>query len=751
MKKSLLNPAKIGLILASFMLVCGIASGATYTAVASGNWSSSATWGGSAPPFTLTSADQVVIGAGINVTMDQSVTLNNALAEVTVTGTLSAAAYVNLTVISGSIAGSGSVMAARLMLNPLGTFLFTGSITADTLIDSLASLSLGAQIMVNDELALNTLVDIAAGGSLTMGTNSNITVSGGGIAVTGGMVNLSAGYSVNYTSASATAGLELSGSGLGNVTINVGNSNNVTLSTDLVANDSLKFVSGTLMLNGYNLTLNGQVSGSIMIAGNAASNLTINTTGGLADSILFPTGFQSLDNLTINVGPGNSVRVSSNLTVNGDLVISGSSILNINGINFTVAGNMTGTGSLMVNNNTGLILTGSSSVTGNINIIGSLLGNFTLNIGSGNMAMLGTNLAVSTLNLISGTLALNGNNLSVNTDISAGGTGVILSTPSSNISVTAAGSVSGLLIFSASGDTINNLTLNVGGGGSLRLGSNVILNGNLDFVNGYIDLNSNNLGIGVAGSVSGANSNAYVITNDGGYLTMYASISNTTIFQVGTSDSYLPAEISLNTGSSTGTIGVNASDGVYALGTSGTIISATQPMVNATWLFENNIGTGINANMQLSWMASAEVNGFIHTGDYISHYTSGWDDIIADTMTAIVSGSLYSVTRANITSMSPFAVFDQQTVTGIKETTESTGGDIQIYPNPAYDNLYIKNTSNSPGLMYVEIYNTLGQMVSSFQFKDAVFAVPVYGLTNGNYIIKFYNDNMQVVKKFSKL
>jgi len=361
-------------------------------------------------------------------------------------------------------------------------------------------------------------------------------------------------------------------------------------------------------------------------------------------------------------------------------------------------------------------------------------------------------LNVDTLDLMSGTLVLNGNNLSITGDITAGGTGIILSTAMSDISVTAAASINGLLTFDLPSDSVNNLTVNIAGSGSLKLGSDMVINGNLDLMNGFVDVWGNNLYIGISGTVTGAGPNAYIITSSGGNLTMYVNLSNSTTFAVGTAANYFPAELTLNAGSSTGTVGVNVSSGVWSQGTSGVEISTSQPMVDATWLFENNIGSGINANMTLSWAASAEVNGFTTMEDYISHYTaSAWDDI-GDSMTATVSGSMYSVTRANITSMSPFAVFDQQTVpTGIIPVAKTTGG-LVLYPNPVYENqtLYVNNTTGT-GLVYAEIYNTLGQMVSNFQFNNSEVAIPTQELPSGTYIIKFYNDTMQVVKKFSKL
>jgi hypothetical protein len=101
--------------------------------------------------------------------------------------------------------------------------------------------------------------------------------------------------------------------------------------------------------------------------------------------------------------------------------------------------------------------------------------------------------------------------------------------------------------------------------------------------------------------------------------------------------------------------------------------------------------------------------------------------------------------------MSPFAVFDQKTIpTSINEVANTTG-DFVIYPNPTTENLFVKNITGTTGLVNVEIYNSLGQMVSNFQSTNDLIAVPVSELSAGMYLIRLYNDNMEVVKRFSKI
>ncbi|HXP49667.1 MAG TPA: hypothetical protein VN922_06935, partial [Bacteroidia bacterium] len=627
MKTKLYKSGKIGILLLAATLVGGFASGATYTAVASGNWSSSATWGGTAPHFTLGATDQVTIGAGLTVTMDSTVVVNGLLAQISVNGTLTSATN-SIILTTGTIAGTGTISANNVVLNTGSTFSFAGSVNANAFTNSIASLSSSAIIMVNNSLTLNSIIDITTGGSLTMGSSSSINIKGGSLSVNGGTLGLTSAYTVNYTSASATAGMELSGSGLKTVTINVTGSNSVALSSDVTLNDSLKLISGSLMLNGYGLTLNGQVSGTGTFMGDANANLTIATSGGLSSSIAFASGSQMLNSFTLNVGSGKSVALASSLAVGGSLSLSGGSNLNISGVALTLNGGFSGTGALMVSSKSNLTINGSASISSPISLSGAALGNFTLNVGSGNTVTLGSDMVVDTIYMQTGTLVLNSHNLSINGSITAAGSGMIFATSASNVSVTASNSTAGSLSFSYPGNTVNNFNVSIGAPGSVVLGSDLIVAGTLNLISGHVSTGSSNLQIAATGSITGATANSYVITGANGYLTMNATTSGTATFPVGTAAYYAPASITLNSGSSTGTVGVNVSSGVYAQGTSGALLSTTQPMVNSTWLFQTSITSGLDADMQLTWSPSTEVNGFIHTGDYISHYVSGaWDDI----------------------------------------------------------------------------------------------------------------------------
>jgi hypothetical protein len=420
------------------------------------------------------------------------------------------------------------------------------------------------------------------------------------------------------------------------------------------------------------LTLNGQVTGSGTLSGDKDADLIINTRDGLFSPISFTPGYQSLHNFTVNADSGKSIALASALTV-GALKLSNGSNLDIRGEMFTLNGTYSGTGSLLVNSKSSLIINGNTSIQSPISLSDSI-GNFTLNIGDKNRIPLGSNIIVDTLNLETGVLILNGHNLSINGNIVASGNGRLFSKSPSCISVTTSSSTSGTLAFSNLGDTVNDFNVNIGSKGSVMLGSDIVITGTLNFITGHISTGSNNLQIAASGNIMGANANAYIITGEGGYLTRAAAISVTQGFPVGTVSYYSPASITLNAGSSTGTIGVSVSPGVYSQATSGILLSSSQPVVNSTWSFQTDINSGLNADMQLFWPAAIQANGFASTGDFISHYEAGSWDNIGDSINAYEVAGGFGILRKGVTSMSRFAVFDRKTIRGINELAAKERG-----------------------------------------------------------------------------
>ncbi|HXB13475.1 MAG TPA: hypothetical protein VNZ45_15920, partial [Bacteroidia bacterium] len=543
MKTNLFNSRKISLLIANLLLINIYAFGTTYTAVTSGNWSSALTWGGTRPPFTLGVTDQVNIGAGITVTMDSNANISGLLSQLSVTGTLTTATN-TLTVTSGTLAGTGTIVVNGLVLAATSTFSFTGTVTANTFSNSIASLTMSAKTTVKNALNLMGIISIQAGGNITMGSLSVINVSGAQIDLSGGTLGLTSTYDVNYISSSASTGMELSGTGLRKVTVNVTIANSVVLGSNLATNDSLKMLSGALTLNGYTLTINKSVSGTGTFTGDASADMTVNTPGGISVPISFTSGSEMLNNLTLNVGSGNSVALGSALTVSGTLNLVSGSKFDISGNALTMSGNFNGTGSIVVNSASSVTINSASSITTPIAFSGSSMASFTLNVGGGNTVTLGSDLAVAnSFSMQSGTLVLNGNNLSIMGDIVASGSGLIASSSASNITVSSAVSPSGSLSFQYPNNIVNNFNVSIGAAGTVSLGSDMVVDGSLNFVSGHVDVVGNNMQIASSGSITGANSNSYVITETGGYLTVNATLSGPANLPVGTASYYFPASI----------------------------------------------------------------------------------------------------------------------------------------------------------------------------------------------------------------
>lgn len=305
------------LVLAALLLQAST-NAATFTAILSGNFSSTATWAGGLIPPSLISADDIVIPVGINITLDQDQSISGT-GSLQVDGTLVGDPGNYLSLTTGTLSGAGSITVDSLHTAFTSGFNFTGTLTADYWANANATISTAANIMVNKTLNLTAgALDMAAG-SLVIGSNANIIVSGGTMTTSGGSLALTNNYHVTYTAA-ATTGLELSGSGLKDVTVSVPASSSVSLGSDLDVNGNLNLVSGTLNLNSRNLVFKatGNLQGTGNINSSSNSDITINASAGLTNMITFASGGNSVDDLTINLGSS-----SSKVNINGTLMVHG--------------------------------------------------------------------------------------------------------------------------------------------------------------------------------------------------------------------------------------------------------------------------------------------------------------------------------------------------------------------------------------------------------------------------------------------
>lgn len=198
--------------------------------------------------------------------------------------------------------------------------------------------------------------------------------------------------------------------------LNFANDTIVTLNTDIAADDTLFLDSGIVALNGHTLTINKQmmrIKG--MFSGTTSSNISINISGSLYDSLYFISSGRMLSNLDITAN--GIVVLGTDLASYGQLSLSSGAILVLNGNHLTLNGTVSGTGLLRGDNNATLTIGGSGSLgTLYFETSNNEVDTLTINRTSGS-ATLGTDLNVlSLLDLTNGIIYTGTNKLIVQND-----------------------------------------------------------------------------------------------------------------------------------------------------------------------------------------------------------------------------------------------------------------------------------------------------------------------------------------------
>jgi hypothetical protein len=183
-------------------------------------------------------------------------------------------------------------------------------------------------------------------------------------------------------------------------------------------------------------------------------------------------------------------------------------------------------------------------------------------------------------------------------------------------------------------------------------------------------------------------------------------------------------------------------NGVYASGTSGLLLSATEEMVNATWYVSGTDTTGINYTLTAMWSSAMGVNGFNPASAYISHYTSGaWDTYPVSA--AVMASGMYSLSRSGITSLSPFMVTNVQP-SGVQKIS-GLNNNIFVYPNPASNTL---NYTTNASIESVSLYDMSGRFVKSANANNSY--VNIEELPAGTYFIHFLGQGLDNTQQFIK-
>lgn len=379
-----------------------------------------------------------------------------------------------------------------------------------------------------------------------------------------------------------------------------------------------------------------------------------------------------------------------------------------------------------------------------IEATGSGLRNLTVNVGFGNELLASdTHIKNGTLTIYEGDYNLSGGKLEISGDgqIDFAGTGVLKSTLTSEIIIDKPGkTLNSQLLFKAGANSFKNLSINTAG--EVKLGSDVKVTGTLDLQGGKLNLQGNKLNLLAGGMIRNASSSNYIIADGGGQLVNDIAPNTSVTFPIGTAANYAPCIVTSKNNTPYNSFSAAVVGDVKNRGTMGNSIAGTQPLVNATWLFDHNPPNNIALDVELMWSAGMEVNNFDRGNCYISQLAGAtWDS--QNPKTATETNGMYSIKREGMTHLSALAVFDGNTV---DVTTITKVEQIKIYPNPATNVLHVDVTEQTEAV----IYSTAGQLLIQQKLSANNSLINVANLSSGIYLLQLKTPNNQHTVRFSK-
>lgn len=741
--------------LSAVLFWAGNAGAATYTAVASGNWSDAATWGGTAPGSTV-SNDNIIIPAGFTVTLDNEVEFGGLLNSIDVNGTLSGEHELRIT--SGSLTGNGTLTLTELEISGLSALTFTGDLDVDVLRTDLAfNLNLEAVVDVQDSLVLEGgTLTIVGGSTFTLANEAVIKVDGGSLVVDGGAVTPDGDYDVLYVGGSVTSGAETSFTGFNNLMVDLEDDEAVlSLGEDVTVEGDIEQMSGIIALNGNKLVINGDYdnTSTVGLRGSATSVLEINSDAVWTSDLRFETGAQQLDSMLLNIAGGTDLNLVSDLTIVGQLELQHGNLNLVDGAELIAgagADMRINQGAITIDNGTfngtasyNVIYVGTASETA-LEMTGSGLNDVTLDLdaASGTVALDEAYTISGDLHLISGTLNLAGNDLTLQGDIETTSEGWLMADNTADLTIDAPVSLTDTLNFSAAGGNLFALNIDIASGGTVMIGSDLKVN-ELNFTNGSIIMLDRSLELASDGTMSGIDENSYVMLEEGGsFVATVPSGGNFVWFPVGTTDDYSPAMIQLNSGT-TSKFEVNVMEGVWSNGTSGMDLSDGTPVVDRTWNISSDAGSSTNMDLKLQWSGNMEVNSFDRNNAYIAHYLNNMWDVETSSSAMTTSDGMYELTREAITSLSPFAITETGSELKIEENSIIAG----IYPNPVNDQLTINLKEAGT---QVELLDAYGKLVSTTTTGGNSLQLDFTGMPAGYYFVRATSGSAISTQKIVK-
>lgn len=388
--------------------------------------------------------------------------------------------------------------------NNSGTITFSGSMTQG---GSFVKQGLGTLVFSGSADFPGSIFIDQGTVRISRGISSNSIDIGGGVDITTGF-NATLEVASNITIAKNII-VRNFGTGSGNRSINFTHSAGVATISGTISLEKTVLIENSSSDNSGG-TLSGVVSGTGGITKSGAGTLTLTAQNTYTGLTLINAGTLQLNRSGGNTLPtsnnvtcaGGTLRVSSNQTLNNLTVPEGSTLIVDAGVTLTINGTFT-TGGTITNNgtiaftgaNNGVAINaGTVAYTATIEqtVAAGTYNNLTMSNSSTNPKTLGGNVSVEgVLNLGINTItAIGSNTLTLNGTIS--GSGQLRGSSTSNLTIGGTGTFGGIRMngtsLKSANNTLNNLTINRGGGGLVTLVNSIAIDGILTFSAGIIQL-----------------------------------------------------------------------------------------------------------------------------------------------------------------------------------------------------------------------------------------------------------------------
>ncbi|MCD6367202.1 MAG: hypothetical protein J7L46_06660 [Bacteroidales bacterium] len=430
-------------------------------------------------------------------------------------------------------------------------------------------------------------------------------------------------------------------------------------------------VNGNIIINGGSIDFDDgnaiTTDGTIYLKGNWTNNNA--TTDFLRGNSTVIFNGNTTQTITSNVGTENF----------GNVQITGSSVLNLNGNDLEVFGNWT-------NYNQSGLTEGTSTITfngtsnQNINTTGGEV-IYNVVVDNPTTVTLSNNLTVTNqLNQAQGELVINGKTLTLQNDLIRA-SGTFTGSNSSNMIINGSGNLATALYFTSGSQSLNNLTVNRSSSGTVTMATNLTIYGVLSMSAGELAINGQVLTLN--GTVSGigtlkgsANSELY-IGGSGNLGTMYFSAGAQEVKNLTTNRSSgistLGTDLTVNTL-------LTLTNGLITTGANNLVVSTT----NAAAVTGQNTNSYVNGNLRRAFASNTDTYAFplgtstIYTlAEVVNNNLVGISYIDSKFLTSFSNTGSLDPAKA-IDFGTPYTSISPEGIWYLEPDVQPTGGDYTI-------------------------------------------------------------------------